>query len=310
VQDAIVFTATVNEGVSGTIDSSVTITSTTSDPEVDGNDSGFDVQVLTHTLTITVVGSGTVTPSVGSHSYIHGEVVPITAAADADWVFDGWQGDVANADSPTTTVTMNADKTITATFIKVSVPTYTLDVNVEPTDSGSVALDPSGGIYDEGTVVTLTASADTGWAFDSWTGDLVNVVDTDIATVTMNADKVITATFTEVGTCVEVTDVALTLQTSGDIYTDTEVEFRADIAPDDADTPYTYTIDYGSGADAPQISSDDPLMLNHTFANTGTHTVEIAVWNCGMTTPVTDSVSVMVGVPTYNIYLPLVLRNQ
>jgi hypothetical protein len=88
------------------------------------------------------------------------------------------------------------------------------------------------------------------------------------------------------------------------------VEFSADIAPDNADKPYTYTIDYGSGAGASQSSSDDPLTLTHTFVETDTYEVEVAVWNCGMTTPVTDSVSVMVGVPTYNIYLPLVLRNQ
>jgi hypothetical protein len=87
------------------------------------------------------------------------------------------------------------------------------------------------------------------------------------------------------GTCAEVTSVDLSLVTSGDIYTDTVVKFSADIIPDNADKPYTYTVDYGAGASAPALSSDDPLttLLDHTFAATGTYEVEIAVWNCDMT---------------------------
>jgi hypothetical protein len=34
--------------------------------------------------------------------------------------------------------------------------------------------------------------------------------------------------------------------------------------------------------------------LSHTFAATGTYDVEIAVWNCDMTEPVTDTVQVVV----------------
>jgi hypothetical protein len=77
--------------------------------------------------------------------------------------------------------------------------------------------------------------------------------------------------------CTEVTNVDLTLITSDVIYTDTTVEFSADVAPDSADKPYT--INYGDGDSAASTSSDDPLetLLDHIFNVTGTYDVEIAV---------------------------------
>jgi uncharacterized repeat protein (TIGR02543 family) len=47
---------------------------------------------------------------------------------------------------------------------------FTLSVNGSP--DGSVSLWPSGGLYAAGTLVTLTATPDPGYAFDGWTGDL------------------------------------------------------------------------------------------------------------------------------------------
>ncbi len=117
--------------------------------------------------------------------------------------------------------------------------------------------------------------------------------------------------------CTPVTGVGLSLTTSSDIYTDTEVTFSADVAPDNAGKPYTYTIDYGAGASAPATSSDDPLTtpLNHTFTATGAYEVEIAVWNCDMSAAqaVTDTVRVTVSgreEAGHKIYLPLVARNR
>lgn len=61
--------------------------------------------------------------------------------------------------------------------------------------NGHVTIDPPGGFYDPGTVVTLTAEADRGWAFSSWTGVAVFPPDNPVATITMDGDKTITATF-------------------------------------------------------------------------------------------------------------------
>ena len=56
-------------------------------------------------------------------------------------------------------------------------------------------------------------------------------------------------------------------------------------------------------------SSVDPLAFDHTFANPGTYSVEIGVWNCDMTAPVTGTVEMVVIKPEVVIYLPLVLKN-
>lgn len=114
-----------------------------------------------------------------------------------------------------------------------------------------------------------------------------------------------------VGRCVEVTGVDLHLLTSGGIYTDTIVRFSADISPDDASKPYNYTIDYDDGtALVTDTSSDDPLVLDHTFATVDNYNVEIAAWNCGMTAPFTATIAVTVKEPEVLIFLPLVLKDH
>jgi uncharacterized repeat protein (TIGR02543 family) len=60
---------------------------------------------------------------------------------------------------------------------------------------GSVALDPPGGIYDAGTVVTVTAAPAIGYQFSNWSGDLTPQGGTNPATITVNADKNVTAIF-------------------------------------------------------------------------------------------------------------------
>lgn len=69
---------------------------------------------------------------------------------------------------------------------------YTLTVNI--TGQGSVTLNPPGGVYTDGEVVTLTANPATNWSFDSWSGDLTG--SQNPITITMNANKNVTALFT------------------------------------------------------------------------------------------------------------------
>jgi PKD repeat protein len=163
---------------------------------------------------------------------------------------------------------------------------YTIGVTATwPTTPSLTGVGPvnPGGAVDLTVVVAIPSSASEG--------------DFDAATVTasgsgVSASSVLTTTVP----CVEITDVELTLTTLDAIYTGTLVEFEADVAPDNASMPYTYTINYGAGPSAPAISSADPLTaaLNHVFTSTGVYTVEIAVWNCEMTGPVTGTVEVVV----------------
>jgi len=70
---------------------------------------------------------------------------------------------------------------------------YILEVTT--VDQGSVSLTPSGGTYNEGTEVELTATADPGWEFSGWSGHLTGSANP--ATLTMDADKSVTAIFIE-----------------------------------------------------------------------------------------------------------------
>jgi hypothetical protein len=74
-------------------------------------------------LTIRVSGNGSAT---GAGTYSIGEAASIVATPDAGWEFDYWGGDVgtvADPDSASTTITMDADKAIIAFFVPL--PTAT-----------------------------------------------------------------------------------------------------------------------------------------------------------------------------------------
>ena len=67
------------------------------------------------TTSASPAAGGTVTPVSGGF-YDAGTVVPVTAVANAGYVFIDWSGSVANATSAATTVTMTAPMTVTANF--------------------------------------------------------------------------------------------------------------------------------------------------------------------------------------------------
>jgi pectate lyase len=144
----------------------------------------------TFTLSVNVVGSGTVIASPPGPTYPAGTVVTLTATAAVGFQFAGWSGAITSTANPVT-VTMDANKSVTATFATVNT-TFTLTTNV--VGSGAVAASPTGPTYAAGTVVTLTATASAGFSFAGWSGDLVSTANP--ATITMNANKSVTATFT------------------------------------------------------------------------------------------------------------------
>ena len=113
----------------------------------------------------------------------------LTAVPDAGFVFDGWSGDASGTTNPIS-VTLDADKTVTATFSPIQ---RTLSLNAT---NGSITPDvaPTNGTYDNGTVVELTAVPDAGYQFDGWSGDASGT--TNPISVTMDADKTVTALIT------------------------------------------------------------------------------------------------------------------
>jgi hypothetical protein len=74
----------------------------------------------TYALTITTIGSGTVTANPAGLKYAPGKVVTLTATPNSGAVFGAWAG--ACAGKTTCSVTMSADKTVTASFVPGAEP--------------------------------------------------------------------------------------------------------------------------------------------------------------------------------------------
>jgi parallel beta-helix repeat protein len=158
------------------------------------------------TLNVNTNGNGTVT-GVGincgsdcTETFEKGKQVALKAIAEGDYVFDDWSGECSG--KIFCTITMNADKTMTANF---SLPKTTLTVDKE--GNGTVESSPSGincgsdceERYDTTDEITLTAEPKADYLFEEWEGDcdLVNTADDCI--VTMETDKEVTAIFATSG---------------------------------------------------------------------------------------------------------------
>ncbi len=158
---------------------------------MDGNKSVTALfEAIGYELTTHVVGSGTITPDPDLPGYTNGITVTLTAAASTGWVFVGWSGALGGTDNPAV-LTMNGDKDVTATFVA---QVYSLDLSV--TGMGSITADPDKTSYAYGEVVTLTATADSGWVFVGWGGDLSGS-DSSVE-ITVTADMNIIANFSPV----------------------------------------------------------------------------------------------------------------
>jgi photosystem II stability/assembly factor-like uncharacterized protein len=97
---------------------------------------------------------------------------------------------------------------LTLSFLSCSTEStqlFTLSTQSNPQEAGSVS--PSGGEFDEGEEVTITATANEGWVFSGWQGD--HTGSSSPSTIVMNSDKSVTAQF-------EVREYDLTLETVGE----------------------------------------------------------------------------------------------
>jgi hypothetical protein len=79
----------------------------------------YEIAATYYTLTLAANGNGSTSPSAGQHTYAAGTVVPITATPASDYRFVIWTGTtgtVANVVAATTTITVDADYSVTANF--------------------------------------------------------------------------------------------------------------------------------------------------------------------------------------------------
>ena len=149
-------------------------------------------------------GSGTISSqpfgidcgSTCTADFNYGTVVTLTAVADTGSTFTNWGG--ACSGTGDCVVTMTQARSVTATFI---LEQYSLTVDKDGNGSGTVSSQPTGidcgstctADFNYGTVVTLTAVADTGSTFTDWSGACSGTGD---CVVTMTEARSVSATFT------------------------------------------------------------------------------------------------------------------
>lgn len=156
--------------------------------------------------------TATVAPSTATNKAVTWtSSAPTIASVNSAGVVTGVAAGTATITATTVDGGFTASSTITVS--NVVTPQYTVTTAVS--GSGTVALSPTGGTYTAGTVVTVTATPANGFVFSGWSGGLTGT--TNPASLTVNANVTVTATFTPItsGGCAQPVAVALPFQKEG-----------------------------------------------------------------------------------------------
>jgi hypothetical protein len=145
-------------------------------------------------LVITVTGSGTTLPPPGTYVTFQNYDEDFTAHPDPGWILDHWTVDGVDVGSTNPfSMTVSSDHTVTAVFVEASTPTWELTIMVQ--GSGTTDPAPITHTYSLDTVVSVTATPDTGWRFDHWLLDDVNEGSMNPIDVTMDVSHTLVAVF-------------------------------------------------------------------------------------------------------------------
>jgi hypothetical protein len=152
---------------------------------------------FTLTLLTNPPGSGSIaaSPPPGTNgTYVQGTLVTLTATVLGTNAFTHWSGAVSST-SNRVTVLMDADKSVTATFVPVVPVRFALTLATTPTNGGGVLVTPpsADGTYPAGAILAVAAQPNPGFRFVRWTG-ADNSTNNPIV-ITMNASQSLTANF-------------------------------------------------------------------------------------------------------------------
>jgi len=194
---------------SGTIASA---NSTSTKITVNGNvtvTANFTQNAQTYSLTVernpTAGGTTNISTQTGITA---GTQVSITATAATGYTFSNWtitsgSGNIASANSASTSITVNGNVTVRANFTQ-NPTTYTLTVAKNPTAGGSVTANNSSSTsvtVNGGTSVPISATPASDYTFTNWTVTSgtaqINNVNSASTTVSLSANATITANFTK-----------------------------------------------------------------------------------------------------------------
>ena len=129
------------------------------------------VQAYTVNATASPLEGGTVLLSPPGPTYAPGTEVNVTAAANNGYSFIGWEGGTLTGSNPIETITVNSNVNIVAKFAQ---PQFTFSAT--SAGNGSVDWTPKKAAYAAGEQIIVTATPNTGYAFENWTGSLTSTV--------------------------------------------------------------------------------------------------------------------------------------
>ncbi len=162
----------------------------------------------TYKLTISPLSNGKLLcddqPCVSSSEYPKGTEITLKAEANEGFLLESWINDAISCvdTSNSCTLTMDADKTIGATFKQDATPEATAyKLTINSLSNGKLLCNdaPCDSEYSKDTEITLKAEANEGFLLESWINDAISCVDTsDSCTLLMDDNKTIGVTFKKV----------------------------------------------------------------------------------------------------------------
>lgn len=167
----------------------------------------FGYNKITYIATIQITGGGTqqytvnvsANPNIGGSvtgggTYNQGQSCTVTATPNAGYTFTNWteNGNVVSTNR-NYTFTVTGNRTLVANF-QAQPQNYNITVSANPSNGGSVA---GGGTYQQGQSCTVTATANTGYAFANWTENGTVVSTQAQYSFTVTGNRTLVANFTQ-----------------------------------------------------------------------------------------------------------------
>jgi prepilin-type N-terminal cleavage/methylation domain-containing protein len=147
--------------------------------------------VATYVLTVSAGANGTAS---GGGTFVSGSTPTITATPNSGYVWSSWTGTgCPTSASGALSTGLTANRTCTANF---ALSSYTVSLTSSPAGSGTLT---GAGTYSSGTLLTITATANSGYSFSSWSGS-TGCSGAAAHSLTVNANISCTASFSALPT--------------------------------------------------------------------------------------------------------------
>lgn len=169
-----------------------------------------------YTITATSGENGTIEPS-GVQTVDYGSYITFSFHPDEGYELDELMVDgeiVTPIPSNYTFDYIQANHTIDITFKEIPPNKFYLTLQATPSNGGTSI---GGGSYDSASMVSITATANSGWSFVNWTENGTEIASTKSADITMNKNRTIVANFEKNASQKYIISVSLSDENAGSI---------------------------------------------------------------------------------------------